>query len=136
MNLPKDIIYDILYFLDWKEFYKVIKYLKYDISQHLILYGKYNNSLKHLEIDEICGNSIEYLEIVKYLHSIGKGCSVDAIDWASTNGHFEIVKYLHKNGGPFSKDAIDGARENEHFEILQYLHKMRYDCNQILSPFL
>jgi hypothetical protein len=97
MNLPKDIIFEILYFLDWEEFYKVIKYLKYDIPQQLILYDKYNNELKHLKIDDLCNCKIEYLEIVKYLHSTGTECTQYAMDNASKHGHLETVKYLKSN---------------------------------------
>ena len=38
------------------------------------------------------------LEIVKYLHSMGKNCTTKAIDNASFNGHLEVVKYLHSIG--------------------------------------
>jgi ankyrin repeat protein len=39
-----------------------------------------------------------HLEIVKYLHSIGKDSSTHAMDLASRYGHLEIVKYLHEIG--------------------------------------
>jgi hypothetical protein len=80
MNLPKDILLEILYFLDWKKIYKLIKIFKYNIPEQLRIYDKYNNSLKYVEINDICDNRIEYLEIVKYLHSIGKDCSMNVMD--------------------------------------------------------
>jgi hypothetical protein len=61
MNLPKDILFEILYFLNWEEFYKVIKYFKYDIHQQLIRCNKYNNSLNKLIIDNMCIRPYEYL---------------------------------------------------------------------------
>jgi hypothetical protein len=39
-----------------------------------------------------------HLETVKYLHTLGKTCTTDAMDWASLNGHLEVVKYLHTIG--------------------------------------
>jgi len=38
------------------------------------------------------------LEMVKYLHSIGKKSTNYAIHYASGNGHFEVVEYLHEIG--------------------------------------
>jgi serine/threonine protein kinase len=121
MNLPKDIILEVLYFLDWEGFYKVIEYLKYDIPKQLIRYDKYNNLLKNLEICDICKNSIEYLEIVKYLHSIGKECTTFAMDEASFNEHLEIVKYLHSIGKECTTSAMNWASSNGHLEIVEFL---------------
>jgi hypothetical protein len=128
MNLPKDIICEILYFLDWKEFYKVIKYLKYDIQKQLILYDKYNNSLQNLTMDTMCYNTIEYFEIFKYLHSIGKKCTANAMNWASYRGHLETVKYLHSIGKECTPYAMDWASRFGHLEIVQYLHSIGKDC--------
>ena len=38
------------------------------------------------------------LEGFKYLHSIGKDCTHQAMNLASMNGHLETVKYLHSIG--------------------------------------
>jgi hypothetical protein len=81
-------------FLDYKEFYNIIKDFKYNIARQLILYDKYNNSLKNLKIKNICYNSIEYLETAKCLHSIGSECITNAINWASKSCNLETVKYL------------------------------------------
>jgi hypothetical protein len=75
----------------------VIKYLKYDIPRQLILYNKYNNSLKKLKMINVCNCKIEYLETVKYLHSIYIFDSYYAIHWAGRSGHLEIVKFLEEN---------------------------------------
>lgn len=39
-----------------------------------------------------------HLETVKYLHSIRKNCTNDAMDLASKYGHLETVKYLQSIG--------------------------------------
>ena len=36
------------------------------------------------------------LEVVKFLHSIGKDCTTKAMDWASKNGRPDIVEFLKK----------------------------------------
>jgi len=35
-----------------------------------------------------------HLEVVMYLHSIGKDCTTYAMDRASANGHLEVVNFL------------------------------------------
>ena len=42
-----------------------------------------------------------HLEVVKYLHSIGKECTSLDIYFASRYGHLEVVKYLHSIGKHF-----------------------------------
>ena len=66
-------------------------------------------------------NEIEYLEVVKYLHSIGAECSKYVMDYASLNGHLEIVKYLHSIGAECSKYAMEYASLNGHLEVVKYL---------------
>ena len=43
-------------------------------------------------------SSENYLEVVKYLHSIGQDCTTEAMDNASRLNHLEVVKYLHSIG--------------------------------------
>ncbi len=38
-----------------------------------------------------------YIEVVKFLHSIGVQCTTYAINMARKNGHLEIVKFLEEN---------------------------------------
>ena len=67
----------------------------------------YNNILK---VDKNADNLIDdaakenLLDVVKYLHEIGKDCTTWAMNLASQNGHLETVKYLH--------------------EIVKYLHEI------------
>jgi hypothetical protein len=124
MNLPKNIICEILYFLNCKEFYKVIKYLKYDIPRQLIIYNKYNNSLKKLKMINVCNCKIEYLEIVKFLHNIGTKCSPGSIDWASWYGHINTIRYLHSIGEKCRTSALTSASANGHLETVKYLHSI------------
>ena len=82
-------------------------------------------------------NEIEYLEVVKYLHSIGAECSINAMDYASRYGHLEIVIYLHSIGAECTVDAMDCAMDfaslNGHLEVVKYLHSIGADwysrCN-------
>ena len=66
-----------------------------------------------------------YLEVVKYLHSVGKECTTDAINWASMNGHLSMVKYLHSIGKECTTSAMDLASENGHLEVVRFLRSPR-----------
>jgi hypothetical protein len=123
MNFPEDILCDIFSFLDWMEFYKVIKYFKYDIPQQLIRYNKSNISLKYMTIDNMCLRPYEYLEIVQFLYSIGVKCSTDAMDYASANGYLKIVKFLHSIDAKCTSSAMCWASKSGHLETVKYLHK-------------
>jgi hypothetical protein len=61
------------------------------------------------------------LELVKYLHSIGKDCSERAMNYACIYGHLDIVKYLHSIRKNITGDHMYIAIYNKHFEILEYL---------------
>jgi hypothetical protein len=37
-----------------------------------------------------------YLDIIKYLHSVGITCSNKGADYATFNGHLHVIKYLHE----------------------------------------
>jgi hypothetical protein len=125
MNLPKDILSNVFSFLDWIEFYKVIKYFKYDIPQQLIRYSKSNNSLTKITIDNMCANRIEYLELVEFLYSVNAKCSTNAIAWASMNGHLETIKYLHSIGKQCHyTHALALARAQKHFKVVIFLHSI------------
>ena len=69
------------------------------------LYCKYTKIEKEYTINRASLNG--HLEIVKYLHKIGKDCTTYAIDWASKNGHREIVKFLNSIGKKCTNDAIN-----------------------------
>ena len=63
------------------------------------------------------------LDIVKYLHSIEKECT-NAIDYASANGHLDVVVYLHEIGEDFTEDTMIYASENGHLDVVKYLHSI------------
>ena len=65
-----------------------------------------------------------HLEVVKYLHSIGKECTTNAMDYASSRGHIEVVQYLHSIGKECTTRAIDFAGRNGHLEVVKYLHSI------------
>jgi hypothetical protein len=68
------------------------------------------------------------LEVVKYLHGIGKECTVWAMNLASRNGHLEVVKYLHSIGKECTTNAMDLASDNGHFEVVKCLYSIGKDC--------
>src|SRR6187399_1748927 len=74
-----------------------------------------------------------HLEVVKYLHEIGKECTDDAIDRASKGGHLEIVKYLHEVvGANCTTKAMEWAAEDGHLDIVKYLHEaVGAKCNSV-----
>ena len=57
--LPTDLVYECISFLDWKEYYKLCKYINIDLR--LNIYFRNNN--QQLTINYICGEKEEYLEI-------------------------------------------------------------------------
>jgi hypothetical protein len=127
MNIPKNVMYEILYFLDWEEFYNIIKHLKLNIQQQLKQYEKSNKSLQKITIDNICIHVNEYVEIVQYFHNIGKDFSEYSIDVAIQKGHLKIVQYLHENGIQVlhknNSGYINLASMYGHLEIVKYLYK-------------
>lgn len=64
-----------------------------------------------------------FLDIVKYLHSIGMPFHYDAITLAAWNGHFNVVKYLHSNGCKLISNATAYSALGGHLEIVKYLHE-------------
>src|SRR5688572_19892773 len=101
--LPTDLIYECIFFLDWKEYYKVCKYINIDLR--LNIYFRNNN--QQLTNDSICEETEEYLEVVKFLHSINAPFTQDAMNCASRNGHLEVVKFLHSINAPYTQSAMN-----------------------------
>ncbi len=68
----------------------------------IIKLGKKHNALALKKYDKkydwnyACKNGDLYL--VKFLHyNRTEGCTKDAMDWASANGHLEVVEFLNEN---------------------------------------
>ncbi len=89
--LPTDLVYACIEFLDWKEYYKLCKYINIDLRLNIY----FRNNDQKIKIDNICDENEEYLEIVKFLHSINAPYTYLAMDLASKNGHLEVVKFLN-----------------------------------------
>lgn len=67
-----------------------------------------------------------HLNVVRYLHDSGYGCSDVAMDDAATNGHLEIVKFLHDNRTEgCTTAAMDGAAKNGRLDVIEWLHEHR-----------
>ena len=64
--LPTDLIYECISFLDWKEYYKLCKHI--NIELRLSIYFKCN--LQKITIDNVCKEKEEYVDVVKFLHSV------------------------------------------------------------------
>jgi hypothetical protein len=139
MNLPKNILYEILYFLDWREYADICK--KLEISLNFNVYIKYNNSLENFENCEKyiryvswqcnkykyknrmdCASFYGQLEVVKFLHEICDECTQFAICYSSENGYLEVVKYLHSIGKKCHQFGIYWASFYGHLEIVKCLY--------------
>jgi enhancing lycopene biosynthesis protein 2 len=126
MFFPKNIIFEILYFLEWNEFYNILKHYGFNITKQLKIYAKYNDSLSYFEcVGDACCEDVEYLEIVKYLHSIGKPSSFMAIDLAGSMGYLETVKYLHSIGIK-GCNLHSWAKSHNQTAVIDYLSLPRY----------
>ncbi len=86
--LPTDLVYACIEFLNWKEYYHTCKHLNIDLR--LNIYFRDNN--QNLTVNNICEEKKEYLEVVKFLHSINAPYTEYAMNSASANGHLEVVK--------------------------------------------
>jgi hypothetical protein len=51
------------------------------------------------------------------------GCTESAMDLAASNGHLQVVKYLHSIGKPCTTSAADGACAGGHLQVLEFLHR-------------
>ena len=117
MDLLDDIKQIIFTYCDWKQYHELCE------DNGLQIRLKQLDDLPNIE--ELCKETKEYLEIVKYLHENGAPITENAINWASLKGHFEIVKYLHENGAPITEYAINWASYNGHLEIVKYLKSVK-----------
>ncbi len=124
--LPTDLIYECISFLDWKEYYKLCKHINIDFRFNV--YFRNNNQI--LGIDSICGEKEEYLEIVKFLHSINVPFTQNAMNSASYNGHLDVVKFLHSINAPYTEYAMDWASSNGHLEVVKFLHSINAPYSQ------
>ncbi len=66
-----------------------------------------------------------HLNVVKFLHSIGKDCTPCAIDWATRNGHIDVVQFLLSFDKPYTEYATYWAFKFSHLHILQILIKTK-----------
>jgi hypothetical protein len=64
------------------------------------------------------------LNVIKYLHSVGRKCTDGAIDEACRCNHLEIVKYLFSVGQTCSPWATIHASSNEDIECIKYLQSV------------
>ena len=96
-----------------------LEQIKYLIEQKEFIW-------KNEYFDEAASNG--HLDVVKFLHSIGKDCTTNAMDDASNYGHIEIVKFLHSIGKDCTTKAMDWASENGHLEVVKFLHSIGAPC--------
>ena len=97
------VLYIIFFYLNVDELYKIkdtfrLNVIYYCINVKTIKQTKWSDDYftcdnkNEMDLESCKG----YLEVVKYVHFIGKDCTTNAMDFASHNGHLEVVKYLHK----------------------------------------
>jgi ankyrin repeat protein len=100
-----------------------LKVLPNEIIGQILLINKDFDALELSQIIDMnwaCKNG--HLEVVKYLHSVGKDCTTDDMDWASSNGHIEIVRFLHSINAKCTTYAMILASENGHLNVVTFLH--------------
>jgi ankyrin repeat protein len=132
MLFPKNIIFEILHFLEWKEFYNILKHYGFNITKQLKIYAKYNNSLNILKVNELFFEKIEYLEVFKHIHLRMPNNKLNnkkfeyAMCHACHNGHLEIIKYLHSIG-VYSEYIFGHANDNGQLEIVKYIFEIIWE---------
>ncbi len=119
-NLSQDLIYECLFFLDWKEYYRVCK--KMNIALRLNVYFKYHELL---DFDEVCNKSEEYLEILHYLHSINASIDNWPITISIYRGHLNTLKFLHSINAPRASNINEWVYvyEDRYPDIATYYRK-------------
>jgi hypothetical protein len=95
------------------------------------------NSLGSGNIPILTASRLGYLEILKYLVSIGadvRSGNDFAFILAASNGHLEVVKYLVSLGADIHRHdnyAIISASSNGHLEVVKYLASLKADVSKI-----
>lgn len=71
-----------------------------------------------------------YLEVVKWLHRIGKDkCSERSVSWTASSGHVKVLKHLHQEHlGDWTPYAMEHAAFDGQFETVKFLHQKRVGC--------
>lgn len=66
------------------------------------------------------------LDVMKWLHDRGYGCTYESIHYAAQNGHLESVKWLYDNKMcGFTECTIFAAIINGHLDVVKYLYQMQ-----------
>ncbi len=116
-NLLQDLVYECLFFLDWKEYYDICK--KMDISLKLNVYFKH--SVYRPSLNDVCKEKEEYLEIIEYLSEVEK-CTYKHVNASAINGNLDTIKYLYMCGAKCSQKAIRSCIEfTNNIKCIKYL---------------
>ncbi len=119
-TLPTDIVYVCIEYLNWKEYYKICKHMGIDFRFNVY----FRNTNQKINIDVLCLQEEEYLEIIQYLYSINSPYTQSSTHWASKNGHLDTIKFLHSIGAPITSTAFNWACEKGHLEVIKFLHSI------------
>lgn len=143
-----DVFDNIIYYLDWDEYYNICEFLK--IQLKLNIYFKNKKLIP--SIDKVCMKPKEYLSVIKYVYKLPtiKLNFDSARYYMFMNGHLNIIKFFHtnktkyrdlhicqairydrlniiiflrKNGIEFTLKCMLCAIKCENIDILKYLHK-------------
>ncbi len=108
-----------VYFLknNWDEYHDVCKHLNIDFKFNI-----YFRNRKILNYFDVCSHQREYLEVIKYLHSIGIFGLAISQDYAIRNGHINIVKFLHSMYNQFDNISLCIAIIFDQSEIFKFLY--------------
>lgn len=126
----KELLYECLFYLDWKEYYKLCKYINVDLNIHI--YFKYNPQNDPSYLLNVCKEKEEYLEIVEYLcthKTIQTWIKNNSMNFACQRGHLNIAKYLHSIGNNCISYTVIPTCSNGHLEVVQFLYSI-YQFNE------
>ena len=114
MILYPDIINIVATYLNLAEFYKIKDIFNLSVR----FYCKNLNQIINIYIASSCG----YLDVVKYLYSIGQKCTSMSLEHAYGQKNFDMIKYLYSVNVKPSPHCIDILCRNGNLHDIKYLH--------------
>lgn len=99
---------------------EIIKYLHTHKNKIIYVPYKYEYDFEYYK---------KYIE--PHLLEATNGCTENAMQWAAQNGHLEVVKYLHSIGKKISIMSLFLADKYNHTEIVKFLKNLYKSKNHL-----
>ncbi len=121
-----DLLYEILFFMDWKNYYHICEYLQLDFR--LKIYFKHNKQLP--TIIDLYQSARDYVKIHKYLYKHDSEYqTLQSCIYAIKAGHYETAKYLykHEHNGILKNRFIHDIElmiQWNHLDMIKYFHSL------------